>query len=272
MADNPRFFVGEELEQTTLGNIEVIRDQNGDWRYADSWIKIPGGRDVTLTERFRPKLVVSADQEIERVVVDGASIRENPELLDWCLKEGKALREDGELVEVLVPYERWKRRDRIPSELTSPEHHGGEAEREVAEAERRYREAEQRLEEAANFRAAVLRRWADEMTRQEAREITGLSVGRIQQLIRDERLEDLDQPVLTLFEDGPIENMKELTRLAAEQGLSGDLSVLHSVVRDLKAGKLIEEIKGGALALTEQGERFLRYTRVQVAGSSRVGL
>ncbi|MGN6664192.1 MAG: hypothetical protein ACTHK6_08340 [Solirubrobacterales bacterium] len=256
------FFGNEELETAELDGVQVVRDSDGVWRYAESWIEIPGARDVTLTERFQPKFVVFADKEIERVVVDGNHVRDFPELLGWCLEIGTPIHEGDELVEVLVPYRRWEEHDRVPNELISPEHHGKEAERELAEAERQYREEEIRFERAADARAEVLRKWAGVMTRQEAKGITGLSVGRIQQLVREEPLEDVDQPVLELFEDGPVENLKELKKIAAENGMKHDLSFLSSVVRDLKARGLLEGIKGGALALTAQGERLLLRTQV----------
>src|SRR4051812_45959439 len=156
-------------EWTEIDGVVFVRDADGAWRYANNWILVPGARDVTLTERFRPKRIVNDEQEIERVVVSGEDIATAPDLLDWCIAEGTPITKDGELVEVLVPYELWQRHDRVPGVLISPEHHGSEAEQQVAVAEREFREAEQQLDKAAHYRAEVLRQHAEEMTRQEAR-------------------------------------------------------------------------------------------------------
>ncbi len=222
LADEPLY------ERTEIDGIEFVRDADGAWRYADNWILVPGARDVTLTERFRPKLIIDAEEEVERVVVSGNDIAAAPELLNWCIAEGRLITDGDELVEVLVPYEQWRARDRVPGALISPEHHGSEAEQQVAAAERQFREAEQQLDKAASYRAEVLRQHADEMTRQEARAITGLSVGRVQQLIREEmdspdpeamseaQVEQLDLSLMWLATRGP-RNMDALHRLLTEE-------------------------------------------------------
>ena len=162
--NHPRLRVSEPLyERAELDGIKFARDADDVWRYADSWIPVPGARDVTLTERFQPKLIVNSAQEIERVIVSAEDIAAAPDLLDWCVIEGTPIRDEDKLIEVLVPYELWQARDRIPGLLFSPEHHGTEAEQRVALAERKFREAEQGLDRAAEYRAEVLRRHSDEI-------------------------------------------------------------------------------------------------------------
>jgi hypothetical protein len=258
---NPRHEDSEPIyERAEIDGVEFARDADGQWRYADSWILVPGARDKTLTERFRPKRIVNADQEIERVVLSAGDIAEAPELLDWCLAEGTPILGEGELIEVLVPYEKWQARDRIPGELISPEHEGTEAEQQVAVAEREYREAEQRLERAADYRAEVLRRHSEEMTRQEARTITGLSVGRIQQLIR-ERMDDLDvtdMELLSLIKRHKPKSIPALHRLLGDEtGIIHPTELIKGRVLSLGRRELLKGSGKEGLRITTAGEEAL---------------
>ena len=258
MNNRDKFYLGAmTLEAAELDGVQVVRDPDGVWRYAETWIPVPGARDVTLTERFDPKFVISKDGDIERVVVDGASVRTHPDLLDWCLIEGTPIREGDEILEVFVPYALWEDRERVPNELISPEHEGTVAERELAAAERRFREAERRLDAAAEARAEVLRRYSEEMTRQEAREITGLSVGRIQQLIRTERLEDHERQILEIFQEGPIETIEVLQDRARARSMPSDEDLLHDLVRELESRGLLELEEGVGVGLTHEGTQIL---------------
>jgi hypothetical protein len=250
------------LARAKLGERQVVRDPAGTWRYADSWVAVPGAREVTLTERFSPKFVVNGRQEVERVVVDGAAIVNAPELLGWCLEAGTVLRDGDRVTEVLVPYALWKERDQIPNELFSPEHEGDEAEREVATAERHFREMERRFELASQERAAALRRHADGMTRQRAREITGLSVGRVQQLISSEPVDTAEVEVLELFENGPIWSFDACVELAREREVPLDRDALWTKVEELKDRELLEEVEASTVGLTGKGAAALLEARV----------
>jgi hypothetical protein len=250
-------------EHAEIGDAVFFRDPDGTWRYADSWIAVPGARDVTLTDRFEPKLVVSASGEIERVVVNGADIASAPELLDWCRHAGAPIWKGAELVEVLVPFEEWQEHDRVPGALFSPEHEGTEPERQLAAAERVYREAELNLERAADHRADVLRLYADEMTRQEARRLTGLSVGRIQQLIRAERLDEHELAILGLFESGPIKTFQGFVRMAhRHELLQADKDDLRSAVDDLQSRGFLQKDDELGVGLTDEGTQLLLASRV----------
>jgi hypothetical protein len=216
------------------------REDDGTWRYADTWIPVPGARDLTLTERFKPKLVVAgtgSGQEVERVVVSGEDIAAHPDLLAWCAELGAPVRgPDGEMLEVLVPYELWQEHDRIPGEIVAPEHSDDPAERELAIAERKVREAAQALERATDVRAAVLREHEGLMTREQARAITGLSVGRVQQLVKSAlNIEEDDQLILESIRRNPGQTARTVTRGLQESfglsismaGLSRRLNRLH---------------------------------------------
>lgn len=253
-----KFSVGRlSLESAKINGVQFVRDPEGVWRFAETGIPVPGARDVTLTERFDPKLIVRSDGEVERVVVSGASIEVGGDLLDWCLEEGSLVLDGDRLIEVLVPYPEWQKRDRIPGELIVPELHGTEPERELAEAERQFREAERGMEEAAAGRAEVLRRYADEMTRQEARAITGLSVGRIQQLIRSELLEEHERTILETFQAGPFETFGEFAEKAEEAGLPTDTDLLQDAIEELQNRGYIEWIEGTGEVLTQEGADVL---------------
>lgn len=266
--DKQKFFFGSrELETALLDGDLVVRDTDDVWRYASTWIAVPGARDITLTERFKPKYIVDENDEIERVVIAGEAVDNFPDLLGWCLEEGTPIREDDALVEVIVPWGQWQERSRVPGELFSPEHHGSEAECHLAAAERRYREAESSFETAARERAQWLRKYADEMTRQEAREITGLSVGRIQQLIRSEG--SPDREILELFVDGPVPSLEELLQLAQKRGSVYEEEDLRQKVYEMKERGFLSDTADKDVQLTDAGMRALLEARVLGDGAEK---
>jgi DNA-binding transcriptional ArsR family regulator len=254
------------IELTEVSGTVYAREADGTWRYADSWIKVPGARDLTLTERFRPKLVIAnraSGQEVERVVVAGEDIGAHPDLLEWCLAEGAPVHgPEGEILEVLVPFELWQDRDRIPGEVVAPEHSGNPADRDLAEAERKVREAEQALEQATDMRAFLLREYAGEMTREQARAITGLSVGRIQQLIKgDADLDETDEMVMQAIRLSPDKRPNSIAECLKEVfGLSLSLPSLSRKLKRLEQLDLVIGSRKGRVAnflLTPSGAAAL---------------
>lgn len=252
------------FEMAQVGDTVYIRDSEGIWRYADSWVKVPGARDVTLTEHFRPKLIVantSEGTEVERVVVSGEDIADHPDLLDWCLEVGAPVRGgDGEVLEVLVPIEAWAEQDRIPGEVIAPENSDDPAEREVALVERKVREAELALEQATDMRAAVLREHSTSMTREQTRAITGLSVGRIQQLIRrDVELGGMDQLVLYVLANAGSLKSKNAINIAVEKEFGNTLpsGMLQRSIDRLDQLDLIENTRSRGYRATAEGEQLL---------------
>lgn len=257
-------FLGDiELETAEVNGALVVRDEHGRWLYADTWIEVPGARDMTLTQRFQPKFVVNKDDEIERVVVDADSIRRFPDWLAWCTEIGTPIYDGEKMTEVIVPFLDWAEHDRIPGEMISPEHHGSEAEQDVARAEREYREAERKFESMTEARAEALRRRSEEMTRQEARAITGLSVGRIQQLIRVAPLDANEREVLELFELSPIKTAADLQNTATEHEVINDDLFLMSVAEELRQRGFLNWEPGLGLAISEAGERALEAVRLE---------
>ena len=250
------------IEAATVGDTTYVREDDGTWRYADTWIKVPGARDRTLSEHFRPKLVISGlgdDALVERVVVAGKDVTANPRLLQWCLDAGTPVRdENGKLIEVLVPYEVWQKRDRIPGEIAAPENSQDPVERELAVAEREHREAEHTLEQAAAKRAALLRQHAGTMTREQARSITGLSVGRIQQLIRsDVELDEVERMILRVIELGKASSTKAVSGLMeARWGLTFSPETLKPRLGRLRERRLVETTPDG-YRVTAQGRKAL---------------
>jgi hypothetical protein len=248
--------------------IQFVKGSDKVWRYADSGIAVPGARDLTLSERFETKTVVGADgKTIERVIVSGDDIRSAPELLDWCLEHGAQIENShGDVEEVLVPYEIWQERNHVPGAIYAPEDSPREAERELAKAERAYREAEQGIEIASAVRADALRRYANEMTRQEAREITGLSIGRIQQLIRGYRLNATQQAVLRLVGSGAGRTLTSLRQRAANRKIPASDDFLERRLRELEAQGLIE-LAGKKYRATAEGREALATARAEAEGS-----
>ena len=260
---------GQELHHATDHGVHYVKGTDGIWRYADSGIAVPGARDLTLSERFEIKTVLAADgKTVERVIVSGEDIRQAPELLGWCTEKGARVENSyGKVIEVLVPYELWRERDRVPNAIFAPEHSPKDTEREVARAERRYREAERELEIASAARAEALRHSAGEMTRQEAREITGLSVGRIQQLIRGYRLTAVQQAVLRLVGPGAGRTLDRLQQRAAKQKLEISEEFLARRLRELVSQGLVES-KQGKFRATEEGREVLASTRAEIEGAN----
>lgn len=238
---------------------KYVKDPDGVWRFADSGIAVPGARDLTLSERFRPKSVLAEDgQTVERIIVSGDDIRREPELLGWCLEQGARLENSyGKVIEVLVPFELWQERDHVPGAIYAPEEHSLiEAEREVARVERMCREAERELQAAADARAKVLRRYAHEMTRQEAREITGLSIGRIQQLIGESRgLTPVKLSIMRVIGPRTGKTMEGIVRGAQRRKLKVGQEVGRRI-RELEHEGLVERDEGNFL-LTAEGRKIL---------------
>lgn len=250
-----------EYESVTIGDVQYIRDHKAIWRYGETWIPVPGARDLTLTEHFEPKQVISSDGTIERVIVSGESIRESPELLEWCVDAGDPRHDsDGNLIEVFVPHSTWKERDRVPGKLVAPEHSAKEAERALANAERVYREADQARDDASEARAEVLRKYSERITRERAHAITGLSVGRIQQLIRREKLTELELSVLDILNTGDGMHTDAIQELAIKHNPRSSAAAIDQVLRSLLERHLIKR-KGPRILLTEDGRAILPSAR-----------
>lgn len=252
--------IDKVMETAWVDGTHYVREPDGTWRYAATWIKVPGARDRTLTEHFKPKFIISGN-EVERVVVAGEDIVLNPHLLSWCLDEGRAVRDaDGEVIEALVPVSSWKAHDRVPEEIVAPENSDDPAERELAIAEREYREADRALAEAAAKRADVIRRHAETMTRQQARQITDLSVGRIQQLIKEgvDYLDQIDRALLATAELHRPKNRREMHELTAREiGIVYPWDLVKGRILSLVERGLLDTPGGREFATTSEGRSAL---------------
>jgi hypothetical protein len=260
------FFHGEAvMESAIVKGTQYVREPDGTWRYADTWIEVPGARDLTLTERFHPKFVITeagdGTHQVERVVVAAKDIAENPDLLGWCLLDGLQVPgPDGEVTEVMVPWETWQVRQRVPGEIYAPELSDDKAERELAQAEREYREADRTLAGAAAWRAEVLQRHADKMTRQRAREITNLSIGRIQQLIKEgvDHLDQIDRELLATAELHRPKNRKDLHDLTSqESGVIYPTELIKRRIITLVERGLLDNPRGKEISITPEGRAAL---------------
>jgi hypothetical protein len=258
----PKSLVSDVLE---IEGTRYFRDGDGVWRFAENGIKVPGARDLTLTERFKPK-VVMAGGKVERVVLAGRDIREHPDLLSWALDAGQCMRgPDGEIDEVFIPHKIWEKHDQITHAMVAPEHSFSPSERELALAERQFREAEQRLEVAAAKRAEVLRESAHSLTRQEARAITGLSVGRIQQLVSgsSEDFDQLDHWILDTAGSGRNGVLEKnfLNRLYEQTGIFHPTELVRMRLNSLVDRGQLRRVDG-RIRLTQDGRKVLARTRV----------
>jgi ribosomal protein S19E (S16A) len=245
-----------------VGNSEYVRYGPRDWRYAeDEEIQVPGGRDMRLDERFEP-IIGARGGEKQVVIIDGADVERAPDALGWSLSVGIPARGDaGELIQVIVPFAAWEEHNEIIDVMVAPELDEDEHVRELALREVEVKKAERRLAEEKRERDALLIRLAAAgMTRQRAAEITGMSVGKVQQIIKSVDVAK-DEKVLIeiLRKHGPLSAAKLADRAKGtnQTALGGSKSKLKKVLGSLKAQGLVRSDPSEGWSVTPQGSQAL---------------
>ena len=169
-----------------VGDREYVRDAApaGLWRYAGSGIPVPGARDLSAEERFRPRRALDAEGHPAEYIIDVKRLETTVEELGWLHDLGSVVTDrDGNLTAVMVTPEVWSEHRGRLFGLTAPEIDGSPAARELAEAERRVRIATALADRATAERNRLLLEHAQALTRREAAAIVGLSAARVQQIL-----------------------------------------------------------------------------------------
>lgn len=252
-------------ERVHIAGVLFERDESGNWRYADNGIKVPGARDMKLSERYEHQLVVApGSEEIIRVIINGQQVQAARADLGWCLDVGTPVRdEDGKLLEVLVPYSEWVARDRVPGAMIAPQHSNDPSDRALAEAEYSYRLAQLALDRATEHRVQVLQETAQAgMLRRRAADITGLTIGRIQQIVKPEALKPHQQTLLSIL----FKKESTAAQIAAEgrPGVSGKEKTVKQHLKALAKAGLVRQFQGGAWGLTEKGLKAHEVTQEEI--------
>ncbi len=169
-----------------VGDREYVRDAapDGLWRYAASGIPVPGARDLSAEERFKPRRALDADGVPAEYIIDVRRLETTVEELGWLHDLGSVVADrDGHVTAVMVTPEVWSEHRGRLFGLTAPEIDGSPAARELAEAERRARIATAVADRATAERNRLLLEHAHALTRREAAAIAGLSATRVQQIL-----------------------------------------------------------------------------------------
>lgn len=169
-----------------IGDREYVRDAapDGLWRYAASGIPVPGARDLSAEERFKPRRALDAEGLPAEYIIDVRRLETTVEELGWLHDLGSVVTDrDGHVTAVLVAPETWSEHRGRLFGLTAPEIDGSPAARELAEAERRARIATAVANRATVERNRLLLEHAQALTRREAAAIAGLSATRVQQIL-----------------------------------------------------------------------------------------
>jgi hypothetical protein len=232
---------------------EYVRYGARDWRYADEEdIQVPGGRDMRLSERFDP-IIGSRGNEKAVVIIEGADVEASPEALGWALSVGTPVRDQrGNLLQVIVPFEAWEDHDQIEGIMVAPELDDDEGVRELAAVQLQLRKTERQLAgEAAERDNLLVKLAAAGMTRQRAAEITGLSVGKVQQIIKSEELAANELVLVKIVADhDPIDIAAIVEHAKKAAGLTSSKSKLKRYLKSLAARGFLDGSEAGQWTAT----------------------
>jgi hypothetical protein len=253
---------------------EYVRYGPNDWRYADNEdIQVPGGRDMRLSERIEP-MIASKGGKAQAVIIDGEDVERDGKTLGWTLNVGLPVRDEkGSLLHVIVPHQAWQAHDRIEQIMVAPELDEDEDVRRLAAAQLELRKTEHLLARQSEDRDQLLVELAEAgMTRQRAAEITGLSVGKVQQIIKKEELAANEvQLVRIVLATEPL-NIAQIAERAKEtKGLTKTRSKLKKYVSDLQSRGFLQSSDTGEWSVTPKAldelERASKKTKGRGSGS-----
>lgn len=254
----------EHRSRYRVGGIEYVRYGPRDWRYADDEeIQVPGGRDMRLSERFNPT-IGTQNGEKTVVLIDSKDIEEAPDVLNWALLHGTPIRgENGEVLQVLVPYSEWEEHDEISDVMIAPELDDDEGVRGLAALEVQLRRTERQLAKQTKERDALLIELSEGgMTRQRAAEITGMSVGKVQQIVKSEELASNEEVLVgILLEKGPLDLSVLVGHAKETPGIAGTKTKIKKILTLLKNRGIAEVDPQGRWRVTEKGQSALKKLR-----------
>lgn len=262
--------------RVSVRGVEFERVGTGEWVYAETGIEVPGARDLTLSDRFEPLLAGRPGAGPEQALVSAEHVRENPDLLGWCREIGALVRDPttGKAAGYMVPYEAWLEHDREPIGVTAAEFSEDDAEAQLALAEHEYRAAQRRSERASARRLAALKTAiASGVSRTRAAEITGLSNGRVTQLLHpsDARVR-IEQSILTALSGGALSALNLRRRLAVPPAPRPPVATVDSALLDLRQRGLVKESPDDVWQLTPSGREYARDHAVAAGSASDLRL
>ncbi len=169
------------------------RWSDGVWRYAGGSIvlrysggagEVPGARDRTLTEAYKPRKMVGEDGVPIAVFIPMELLSQAGADLEWATKVGDWVGEARSRKGVIVGLDEWQRRDVDVTALSAPELDVSSPLNKVAGSERTARLAAIAADEAAVARNEAVREAVRQgIARQAIAQLLGVSVGRVGQLL-----------------------------------------------------------------------------------------
>jgi len=218
---------------------------------------------MRLSERFNP-IIGSQNGEKAVVLIDSKDIEEAPDVLNWALLHGTPIRgESGEVLQVLVPYSEWEEHDEISDVMIAPELDDDEGVRRLAALEVQLRKTERQLAKQTKERDALLIELSEGgMTRQRAAEITGMSVGKVQQIVKSEELASNEEVLVgILLEKGPLDLSLLVGHAKETPGIAGTKTKIKKILTLLKNRGIAEADPQGRWRVTEKGRSALKKLR-----------
>jgi hypothetical protein len=175
------------------------RWSDGIWRYAAGSIvvrypagsgEVPGARDRTLTEAYKPRKMVGDDGAPIAMFIPIELITQAGQDLEWATKIGDWVGESRSRKGVIVGLEEWQSHDVDVTALSAPELDAASPLNKLALAERNSRLAALAAEEAAATRNQAVRDAVRQgVPRHTIAQLLGVSVGRVGQLLTSSGLE-----------------------------------------------------------------------------------
>ena len=175
------------------------RWSDGTWRYAAGSIvlryragagEVPGARDRTLTEAYKPRKMVDDSGTAIAVFIPVELINQAGAELEWAAKAGDWVGEGRSRKGVIVGLEEWRSHDVDVTALFAPELEASSPLNKLAIAERVARLAGLCAEEADSARDEAVRDAVQHgVPRQAIAQLLGVSVGRVGQLLTAEATE-----------------------------------------------------------------------------------
>jgi DNA-binding CsgD family transcriptional regulator len=169
------------------------RWSDGIWRYAAGSIvlrypggegQVPGARDRTLTEAYKPRKMVDEEGTPIAVFIPVELVTRAGSELEWATKVGDWVGEGRTRKGVIVGLDEWQQHDIDVSALYAPELEAVSPLNKLAVAERIARLAELASEDAATARNHEVREAVRQgISRQAIARLLGVSVGRVGQLL-----------------------------------------------------------------------------------------
>jgi hypothetical protein len=255
-----RLVSDKGLLRFRVGDWIYTRQPNGNWSYGDTGVQVLGGRDLLLSEAYKPGSIRNSADELEAVMIEAEDADAHPDLA-WAAKEGRLMTDLSRVPAYVVSSHAWSERGSTLCGIFAPEIHGDFDTRVLARAGRAHRIAEHgaRLTSLARD-GAIAKAVGAEMGSTEIGVLVGLSPGRITQIASDNPLgvpmfdyDDEAHSVLEAVARTPHIEIGELESDSAETGSN----VRGAVQRLIGMGLVTPARTPDSLVLTESGRAYI---------------